>query len=384
MSSNKRIEVPGTDVIILGDFREKEKDLAEGKITSSEYQDFFAASRKHGLLGDIHPFAVGGSDSAIIIGISPWTMPSKLYAEKTGKIQKTAAGPKTQAMFDRGHAFEPAIRELFGKMSGLKVEEFPYQVTNKRWPHCVGNIDGIVWENGEAGVLEIKTTDFGTSTYKDFFELGEVPEYYYTQIQFYMAILGYKFCYIVCMKDLNPLTGMKHIRVEYDKDFAEDLMEKCEQFVINAGKGIAPSDEIVQSESLLKKNLIEICGAGNPAKPAVKLDSSLSAVFREREELLSEIEELASTIKDTKSLIGKKERLVGKLEDRIAIEIKDATKGYLKDGDDTWNVEMPERCEKLKWGSGASDYVRENYPDIFEEVAENCPVKRKLTISKAS
>ena len=114
--------------------------------TREEFDEKFSDSRIHGLCGDIHPFALGGSDAATVLGISPWNAPSDLVKEKMGIIKKPETD-KTKYLFGRGHIYEPAIREAFSFVTGLKVDEFDYQVVNDRWPHCVANIDGVVWED---------------------------------------------------------------------------------------------------------------------------------------------------------------------------------------------------------------------------------------------
>ncbi len=377
--TKERKRIGTSRIQILGSFKELDEKLEKKEISREEYDNIFSLSRVHGLCGDIHPFALGGSDSATVLGISPWNAPSDLLKEKMGYTEKKITD-KTRYLFSRGHIYEGAIREAFSLISGLKTDEFPYQVVNDRWPHCVANIDGVVFEGDQMGILEIKSTDFGTGSYKAFFEYEEVPEYYFSQIQFYMQVLERDFAYIVCAKDFSK-SGMKYYRIERDDEFGEELMSKMENFVDRVIKHIPIDDSIVSSEKLIKRKLIEYCGKGDPKKASIKLDKSLADVFRLYDSLDAEVQTLSSEVKEKNSDIAKKKRQMEGLKDKIAYELKDAVSGELIIGNEGWSITSP-AVKGNDWGPGAKDYIRETYPEIFDDVALACPQKRKLSIVK--
>ena len=293
-------------------------------------------------------------------------------------IIKKPETDKTKYLFGRGHIYEPAIREAFSFVTGLKVDEFDYQVVNDRWPHCVANIDGVVWEDGQMGILEIKSTDFGSGSYKSFFEYDEIPEYYYAQVQFYLQVLERDFAYIVCAKDFSE-KGMKYFRIKRDDEFGEELMSKMEEYVDRIVKGLPIDDSIVSSDKLIKRKLHEYCGEGDPFKADIKLDHSLESIFREYASLTSEINTLTNEIKPKKALIDKDKRTVDKLKDKIAYEMKDAVSGELDLSDITVKVSFPPLDTKEP-GAGFKEYIKTEYPDVYADAIDNCPKDRKVSI----
>jgi putative phage-type endonuclease len=54
---------------------------------------------------------IGGSDTAAVLGISPWKSQFRLYQEKTGAFREEITTAK-QRIFDRGHRWEPIVIEM--------------------------------------------------------------------------------------------------------------------------------------------------------------------------------------------------------------------------------------------------------------------------------
>ena len=127
------------------------------------------------------PGVISGSEIGAILGLSPFTSPYTLWAQKTGLIQPDPVGNVAMRL---GQLVEPAIYQLF-------CEQHPeYQVfqvgtyahKDYSWAHA--NPDGIgVDETGQAFILEIKHT----ATYWD-----SVPEHYRAQVLWYMWVFDIK------------------------------------------------------------------------------------------------------------------------------------------------------------------------------------------------
>ena len=127
------------------------------------------------------PGVISGSEIGAILGLSPFTSPYTLWAQKTGLIQPDPVGNVAMRL---GQLVEPAIYQLF-------TEQHPeYQVfqvgtyahKDYSWAHA--NPDGIgVDETGQAFILEIKHT----ATYWD-----SVPEHYRAQVLWYMWVFDIK------------------------------------------------------------------------------------------------------------------------------------------------------------------------------------------------
>lgn len=115
---------------------------------------------------------IGASDAAIVLGISPWKTPHKLWLEKSGR---QPAPPMNSAMA-YGHQMEDEVRQTYEQENGELY--MPTTVTNPKYEWQVASLDGLSADRKT--VLEIKTCS------KKVYEAacrGEVPEYYMTQLQ---------------------------------------------------------------------------------------------------------------------------------------------------------------------------------------------------------
>lgn len=129
--------------------------------------------------------ALGGSEAAAMLGLSPWESPYSLWHRKAGLI-----GPveQTDAM-KWGHRFEDDIVEEFEERHPefLVVTAGTYRNTARPWQ--IANPDRLIVDrSGIWRGLEIKTAlradDWGpTGT-------DEIPVYYRTQVMHYMDTLG--------------------------------------------------------------------------------------------------------------------------------------------------------------------------------------------------
>src|SRR6476620_3868255 len=100
---------------------------------------------------------IGGSDVAVILGLSPYKSAFSLWLEKTGQVK---AKPVQNEYVEWGNLLEPVIRDKFRRETGFEVYENPYVLQHDEHEFMVANIDGEVVDpayNGERGILEIKT-----------------------------------------------------------------------------------------------------------------------------------------------------------------------------------------------------------------------------------
>jgi putative phage-type endonuclease len=122
---------------------------------------------------------ISGSEIGTILGLSPWVSAITLWAEKTGKLERSVT-PNTAMRL--GTLVEPAIRQLYMEThpEHTVVEVGTYAAKDAEWMHA--NPDGICLdETGQGYVLEIKHT----ATYWD-----AIPENYRAQVYWYMCVFG--------------------------------------------------------------------------------------------------------------------------------------------------------------------------------------------------
>lgn len=131
---------------------------------------------------------IGGSEVGVICGLSPWASPYSLWATKTGLVENDFA--ENESMY-WGKAAEPIIVNRF-------AEDHPswqiytncgtWHSPNHKWQ--IANPDGIfVDENGELGILEIKT-----AMYEEEWDraTGKIPATYRAQVLWYAQTFGIK------------------------------------------------------------------------------------------------------------------------------------------------------------------------------------------------
>lgn len=120
------------------------------------------------------------SESAAVLGLSPWQTPYQLWLQKTGRSEGCNAN---QAML-RGTELEPAARAAYEDQTGLVMQ--PLVLEAGRYS---ASLDGMTLE-GDL-VLEIKCPLRGTRSglWQDV-AAGAVPEHYLIQVQHQLMVSG--------------------------------------------------------------------------------------------------------------------------------------------------------------------------------------------------
>lgn len=124
---------------------------------------------------------IGGSDAAGIVGLSRWSSPYSVWADKTGRLPEKE---DTEAM-RLGRDLEDYVVKRWMEETGKKCRRLNALIYNKQYPFAHADIDREVI--GENAGLECKTTsDLDVRKY-----FGcEFPEKYYAQCVHYMAVTG--------------------------------------------------------------------------------------------------------------------------------------------------------------------------------------------------
>ncbi|MBO7670350.1 MAG: YqaJ viral recombinase family protein [Oscillospiraceae bacterium] len=125
--------------------------------------------------------SIGGSDAAAIVGLSKWSSPYSIWAEKTGRLPEAE---DTEAM-RIGRELEEYVAQRWCEATGKRVRRRNAIIKNELYPFAHANVDRLVV--GEAAGLECKTTS--TLDVKQFRGV-DFPEKYYAQCVHYMAVTG--------------------------------------------------------------------------------------------------------------------------------------------------------------------------------------------------
>jgi len=130
---------------------------------------------------------LGGSDSPVVLGVSPFKSPHELWLEKTGRGEDQK---ETLAM-KRGKILEPVIADLYAEETGQKLRRVNCILQHDDLPYIQANLDRQILSNNGAGpgVLEIKCP--GLHIFGKCKREG-LPDYCSVQLQHYMSVTGYK------------------------------------------------------------------------------------------------------------------------------------------------------------------------------------------------
>lgn len=235
---------------------------------------------------------IGGSDIGAILGVNKYKSIIDVYIDKTEGIP--FEGNESTYW---GHIHESTIMKEFGKRhKEFIVYQAPYSVIDD---FLIANLDGVLKdkENGEYGVLEIKTTN--AFNYKDW-DGDIVPQYYYAQVQHYLMLTGYKFAYIAVLIGGNHY---KDFKIERNEEDIELIRNKASEFY---------------NENILK--LIPPMPDGSDAymnhlkKKAMEIENNEVIEF-------SYLEEKAQKVKDLGKEINNLKKEQDLLKEQIMIEL---------------------------------------------------------------
>ena len=179
--------------------------------------------------------SIGASESGAILGLIPWRTAVDVWIEKTNETQPLEDNLNMRL----GRDLEPVIQKLFEEETNLKVRKDNKIRIDDEYNFITTNLDGVVI--GEKVPVEYKTMTKWE---------GEIPDYYYCQIQHQMMVTNTPYCYFVVL----VLGFSKQLIVEkYDRDdvyiskMRKELVHFWNENVLN---NVAP--EIISVEDAKK------------------------------------------------------------------------------------------------------------------------------------
>ena len=189
---------------------------------------------------------IGGSEISAVIGCNPYMSNTELWELKTGKRQPEDISDKPFVKY--GTQAEMHLRGLFR----LDFPEYQVEYTennswkNSKYPWALASLDGwLTDKEGKKGILEIKTTEILQSMQKEKWD-KQIPQNYYCQCLFYMAVLEADFCILKAQLktvfDGVPYLQTKHYKIKKD-EVQEDmnyLMKKGAEFWEYVKKDVRP------------------------------------------------------------------------------------------------------------------------------------------------
>lgn len=320
--------------------------------------------REHGPKGNIE-YTVGGSDVATIFGLSPWTTPLELWMMKKGRMKpKSPPNPDQLAM---GHMLEPIAAHFYAQRTGNTVTDDNYLYQHATLEYALANIDRRYTrrEDGEGGVLECKSLTYHKAA--DWAD-GAIPIYYELQLRYYLAVLDEKHGAFSALWGNNPENDLATPHIERVQAKEDIIFEKLDRWIWSLRHDKPPTMEDVQPQ-LAMDALARIYGAGKKGLPTIEFP-------RKYEPQLRKIAALQEENAQLKGAIKKNEEAIEAHSVRIAELMKEHEHGILTTTTDKLLVDFVTSTSRRV----SSDYLKQNYPTIYEE-ARKPSKNRKVKVT---
>lgn len=320
--------------------------------------------REHGPKGNIE-YTVGGSDVATIFGLSPWTTPLELWMVKKGLMKpKSPPNPDQLAM---GHMLEPIAAHFYAQRTGNTVTDDNYLYQHATLEYALANIDRRYTrkEDGEGGVLECKSLTYHKAA--DWAD-GAIPIYYELQLRYYLAVLDEKHGAFSALWGNNPENDLATPHIERVQAKEDIIFEKLDRWIWSLRHDKPPTMEDVQPQ-LAMDALARIYGAGKKGLPTIEFPMKYEPQLRKIAALQEENAQLKGAIK-------KNEEAIEAHSVRIAELMKEHEHGILTTTTDKLLVDFVTSTSRRV----SSDYLKQNYPTIYEE-ARKTSKNRKVKVT---
>ena len=229
--------------------------------------------------------SIGGSDASAIIGMSKYSSPYTVWADKLGKLP-----PKEDNEAMRlGRDLEEYVAKRFTEATGKKVRRENNILINPDYPFAHANVDRMII--GEDAGFEAKTTSaLNVKKFKN----GEFPENYYCQCVHYLAVTGCKRWYLGVL-----VLGVefKWFVIERDEDEIKALMKSEADFwqyvesqtppMVDGSDSTSDTLRTIYPES--NGDSISLMAYENDLKQFMTLSSLLDDIKEQKEEVANRI-----------------------------------------------------------------------------------------------
>ena len=246
---------------------------------------------------------LGASDVAAVIGVSPWSTPWQVWAEKTGRLDDWEGNENTRL----GQRFEAAVLDEAEHQLGDL--ERNVRIVHDALP-LAATLDGRVIATGEP--VEAKCTGLLYKPFGDWGEPGtdEVPEYYLVQVHTQLIITAQEMGFLFAL-----IAGRGVVRYEVTSNAA--LHDRIANICADWWHKHITLDQEPSRESAVKLDVV---------KRLRKVADKTIAFGNEELELIRQREELKQVAKVTKDRIEATEaKLLMALGDAEAANVPDGS-----------------------------------------------------------
>lgn len=296
---------------------------------------------------------IGGTDMAVILGLSPYKTPLALWMDKTGRAEDQHAPDAEERMY-WGSALEDTVARRYAELKGVRIQR-----VNEPLVHANGivrgNIDRAIVNPAISGnvrirdgrlttdrILEVKTAHAMARNSADWGPAGsdEVPQHYWIQVQTYLGLAQCE------SADLAVLFGG----------------QKMDTYTIAADRELF-ADLLTEAEAWWRRHIV----ADVPPDPRCEDDARRlwKSHVAGREKIVAvDVADAVKTLSAIKGSIGTLEDQAQALRDRILPAFGDAEAiSYMGRKLATWKANRA--GSKTDWRAVAESLADQVSPEIF-------------------
>lgn len=212
---------------------------------------------------------IGGSDAAVVLGLSPFRTARDLFYDKIG--EELAIKEEDNWVAKKyGHLLEDLVAEIFAFKTGLRVYKINKMFSHPLHPFMLADIDYFVeMPDKSTSILECKTTGHHS---KDKWDDGAVPINYEMQGRHYMSVMNLNKVFYACLYGNNE-NDFIYRYIDRDLDYEADLIEQEQYFW---EEYVLPKIEPPYTEDgdLVLKSIRRYHGEADKKAGSLKLDRS--------------------------------------------------------------------------------------------------------------
>ena len=288
---------------------------------------------------------ITGTDAGAICGLNPYSSAFQIYQDKiTDEIEEFDNESMRQ-----GRDLEEYVARRFSEETGLKVRRANAIFQNEENPFMLADFDRLIV--GSRAGLECKTVSPYSS---DKWDDGNIPLHYQMQVQHYLAVSGFDCWYIAAV-----IFGREFLirKIERDEELINYLIDIERGFWYNnVLAGIMPEPD----------------GSDNCSEMIAKM------YFKGQENKtikLSGYKEILDRRADLDKLIKKMEKEKKEIDQKIKMEMQDATVALEAGYKISWSNFEQNKLDTKK--------LKEEKPDIYKEYCKSS-TNRRFTVSHAA
>lgn len=299
---------------------------------------------------------IGGSEVAIILGISPFSKTKRdLYLDKLGIQGAVSDENDNWVAKEVGHRLESLVAEIYAQKTGYKVYPIRKMLQHPHFPYLIADVDFfVVKPDGTRGILECKTSHLGKIGE---WSNGRVPRHYECQGRHYMCVANVSFAAFACLFSNNE-DDFRYTEVDRDLEDEEQTIISVGTFWNNhvVARVEPPLDE---AGDKALASLARFYGAADTSLPELELAPSFATQIAE----LLEVKELkARAEKEAREY----EKRIKTLFVPIADELGKKVSAYCESGGDRFEISYAPTGRPTIKAKELSE-LQLNHPDLYEQ-----------------